>query len=384
MKNQFTETETISYGNNVKNAFGNIIFGIILFIASFILLWWNEGNSVRLTQKENFINKNAVAVSSNNVNRANDRKLIAANGKVYTDETLSDSLVNVKKALRLNRKVEMYQWVEHKEVKEHKNADGSVTKTTTYSYEQKWDDSEHNSNNFKHSGYKNPAFPIKSVAISATNGKMGEFIIKENQISRISDFKNITSLAPLSGYKIFDNYYYKGNSISNPQIGDIRISYRYVPSGTAVSIIGQQNFNNTISEMTTKSGAIYLQYNGILTLDEMLNKYKQLNMLLTFMLRLAGFIIMFFGMKLLISPIITIAGIIPYLSETAEFISSFILFFVALILSLLTIAIAWFAYRPLLSICLIASAGIIIYFIKQNLQGKKTQKAMRTQRRIYN
>lgn len=383
MNNQFTETETISYGNNVKNAFGNIIFGIILFLASFILLWWNEGNSVRLIQKEDFINKNAVAVSSNSVNRANDSKLIATNGKVYTDETLSDSLINVGKALRLNRKVEMYQWVEQKKVEKHKNIGGSVTKTTTYSYEQKWDDLEHNSNNFKHSGYENPAFPIKSTDISAANGKMGEFIINENQISKISGFKNITKLAPLSGYKISDNYYYKGNSISNPQIGDIRISYSYVPSGTAVSIIGKQNFDNTISEMMTRSGSVYLQYNGLFTLDEMIHKYKQTNMLLTLLYRFVGFLFMFFGLKLLISPIITIASIIPFLSETAEFITSFILAFVALILSLLTIAIAWFAYRPLLSICLIAMIGVIIYFIKQNLLGKKAQKAMRTRQATY-
>ena len=35
MENNFTEIKVTTYGENVKNSFGGVIFGIILFFASF-------------------------------------------------------------------------------------------------------------------------------------------------------------------------------------------------------------------------------------------------------------------------------------------------------------------------------------------------------------
>lgn len=372
MENNFTETTVTTYGQNVKNSFGGVIFGIILFFTSFALLWWNEGNSVRLIQKEDFINKNAIVANSATVNRNNDLKLIATNGSVYTDETLSDSIISVNKALNLTRTVEMYQWIEKKQTKEHRNAGGSTTKTTTYSYEKKWDKFEHNSDKYKKSGYSNPKFTFKSKDLTVNEAKMGEFKLNRNQISRIGGYRDIENLEPIEGFEIIDNYYYKGTDYSIPEIGDIRISYKYVPSGADVSIIGQQNWNNTIGEMATRKGSLYLQYDGILSLDEMLNKFKQSNMLLTFGLRFAGFLAMYIGLQLLVNPIIAIARFVPFLSEIVEFISSFILGSIALVLSLLTIAIAWFMYRPLLTIALLIIIGLIIYQVRQYIQNKKS------------
>ena len=372
MDNNFTEITTTTYGQNVKNSFAGIVFGIILFFASFILLWWNEGNSVRLIQKEDFINKNAIVINSSTINRNNDMKLIATNGRVYSDENLSDSLVTVDKALNLARTVEMYQWVEKKQTKEQRASDGGITKTITYSYEKKWDKTEHNSDGYKKSGYSNPKFTFKSKDLTANEAKMGEFKLNRNQILRIGGYRNIENLEPMENFKIIDNYYYKGNDYSFPEVGDIRISYKYVPSGANVSIIGQQNWDNSIIEMPTRSGSLYIQYDGILSLDEMLNKFKQTNILLTFGLRFVGFLAMYIGLQLLVNPIIAIARFIPFLSEIVEFISSFILSSIAAILSLLTIAIAWLMYRPILAISLIALIGLIIYQIKQYIQNKKS------------
>lgn len=374
MDNKFTEVATLTYGQNIKNSFSLVIFGIILFIASFFLLWWNEGNSVRLIEKEDFINKNAIAVNSTAINRSNDMKLIATNGSVYTDETLSDFMVTIDKALNLKRTVEMYQWIEKKHERKQKNMGGSTTKTTTYTYEKKWDDSVHNSNRFKQAGYTNPKFTFKSKALTVNRAKMGDFKLNSDQISQIGGYRRINRLEDRVDYKIIDNYYYKGNDYSNPEVGDIRISYNYVPSGASISIIGQQNWDNSIGEMSTKNGPLYLQYDGILSLDEMLNKFKKSNMITTFVLRLGGFLMMYAALRMLTSPLLAIAGFIPILSEIAEFISSFMLGILAVTLTLLTIAIAWFAYRPVITILLIVSIGLIIYEAKRYIQNKKSVK----------
>ena len=208
MDNKFTEVTTTTYGQNIKNSFSLVIFGIILFIASFFLLWWNEGNSVRLIEKEDFINKNAIAVNSTAINRSNDMKLIATNGSVYTDETLSDFMVTIDKALNLKRTVEMYQWIEKKHERKQKNMGGSTTKTTTYTYEKKWDDSVHNSNRFKQAGYTNPKFTFKSKALTVNRAKMGDFKLNSDQISQIGGYRRINRLEAREDYKIIDNYYY--------------------------------------------------------------------------------------------------------------------------------------------------------------------------------
>ncbi|MFT5126231.1 MAG: hypothetical protein ACI97B_004887, partial [Verrucomicrobiales bacterium] len=43
----FTETTHTSYFSRIKNAFAGIVIGLIMFVAAFPLLWWNEGNSLK-------------------------------------------------------------------------------------------------------------------------------------------------------------------------------------------------------------------------------------------------------------------------------------------------------------------------------------------------
>ncbi len=373
MSDSYTKTTRTSYSDNIKNSIGGMVVGVMLFIVSFILLWWNEGNSVRLMQQEDFIKKNAIVVSSQTVNRSNDFKLIATNGKVQTNEILFDGIISMKKALKLVRTVEMYQWVEEKHTHKKDNVGGSTTTTTTYTYKKKWDSKEHSSSGFEKRGYDNPAFPLKSKTVSARQATMGGFEIFENQTSRIQNYRDVETLRPLNGYKIIGNYYYKGKSLSMPEIGDIRISYKFVPSGSSVSIVGMQNEDNTIAPKMTNSGSVYLQYDGVLSLDEMLAKFKKTNTMTTFIARFLGFLLMYGGMTLFVKPIVAVSKFIPILANVIEFTSSLMLAIVAFVLSLITIAIAWLAYRPVLTIILLCVAGIIIQQLKQHIQNKKFQ-----------
>lgn len=379
MNNQFIETNRISYWQNIKNSFIGAILGLILFIASFVLLWWNEGNRINLTKNEDFIIENTIILQSDSAKRKNDDKLVMINGSVVAKETLSDSILSVDNALNLKRTVEMYQWVETKtKTTSHNNMGGSTTNTTTYLYQKKWDNKEHNSDNFKRTEYKNPKFTFKDKIISASGASMGNFKIMQSQVSKIEAYQPINRLNHIDNYKVVDNYYYKGKNPSQPQIGDIRISYSYVPSGALVSIIGRQNDDNTISEMNTKSGSVYLQYDGHLTFDDMIAKYKHSNNLLTYIFRFTGWIVMTTGLMLLFNPITTIAKFIPLLSTVINYISNFILICVSLVLSLLTIAIAWITHRPLVAIGLFAVVFLIVYYIKQRLKKQSSAAGQQT------
>lgn len=55
----------------------------------------------------------------------------------------------------------------------------------------------------------------------------------------MNEYTDITELPQRPEYKIHEESYYKGNDPLSPQIGDIRISYKYIPSGINISIMGQ-------------------------------------------------------------------------------------------------------------------------------------------------
>ena len=60
------------------------------------------------------------------------------------------------KCVKLLRKVEMYQWVEHSDVKEYDEGD-KVRRETTYSYSTEWRSDLVSSRNFDEEvGHRNP------------------------------------------------------------------------------------------------------------------------------------------------------------------------------------------------------------------------------------
>ena len=338
----------------MKN-FGSLVIGIILFLGSFCLLWWNEGNSAKKINIANYVNKNAIEVSSDSVQRDNDDKLIATNGLAQTSSTLSDEFVNSPNTLILERTVKMYQWIEE-------NEEGKTV------YKKDWSDIEQNSDDFEDKSHRNPKFTLVSKDYSAPSATLGKYDLSENQIVLIDPKKEFSNLTEKEGYKIINNQYYKGKNIDTPEIGDMLISYNYAPSGSAISIIGEQKSDNTIVSMIHKKlGAIYIQYDGKMTKAEMLEKYRNDNKFLTVFLRVLGWFLMFIGLKLFFEPLMSILNFIPVLGQLADTATTFIFALITLILSLFTISIAWFAYRPLLSLLLIAIGGLIAFFVKKKL-----------------
>ena len=373
MPDLFTETNNLSFGQNIKNSFAGVIFGIILFLASFVILWLNEGHSVAQIAKANYMAKNAIEVSTDIINRDNDNKLIQVSGKAVTNTTLTDDIVTIPNAFALSRNVEMYQWQENSQTETKDEVGGSTTETTTYSYEKVWSSERIDSEDFHKSGHNNPKFPLQSADYYAESGKLGEYNLTTKQSKAMSDYLGYTSLPPKEEYKIFESTYYKGYDPENPNIGDIRISYEYVPSGVNISIIGQQKSDNTISNLKLKNSSVYLQMDGLNTKEEMINSFRQDNKFFTNFIRIVGWLLMFIGLNLLINPLVTLFKIFPFASSIIGFLTSGLMFLVSLALSLLTIAIAWFAYRPTLSIGLIIVICGIIYLIKSKVKSTPAQ-----------
>ena len=146
-----TETTTESWGSRLGSSIKGVLIGGALFIAGFPVLFWNEGNSVKTAKAIDEGEGVCVSVESNaSIDQGNDDKLVHMSGKADTQDVLADDTFGVSAtAIRLERQVEMYQWLEESRTSEKKKMGGSVEKTTTYTYKKGWFDHAIDSSGFK-------------------------------------------------------------------------------------------------------------------------------------------------------------------------------------------------------------------------------------------
>jgi hypothetical protein len=111
---------------------------------------------------------------------------------------------------------------------------------------------------------------------------------------------------------------------------------------------------------------------GTYSADDMFDMAGKDNKNLTWILRAVGFLLMFIGLAMLFKPLSVLADLLPFLGNIVGMGAGIIAFFLSVVLSLFTIALAWLAYRPLLGIFLIVAVCGIIYALGQWKQEQKT------------
>ncbi|MCF0168272.1 MAG: primosome assembly protein PriA, partial [Bacteroidales bacterium] len=160
-----TVTKT-SYGSRVKNSFKGIGSGIMMIIIATVLLFWNEGRAVKMTKALKETEKVTVEMPDINiVDPQFEGKVVHATGTSKTECILKDDAYGVSEnAVKLNRTVEYYQWVEHQEQETKDKIGGGQETVTTYTYEKKWVSRPENSSKFADPEYKSSNHILVEVA----------------------------------------------------------------------------------------------------------------------------------------------------------------------------------------------------------------------------
>ena len=186
-----TVTTTESWGSRLGTSLKGMIAGLALFIGGFPLLFWNEGNAVKTRKALEEGEGACVSIDSNAaVDPANEGVLVHMTGLADTQDVLSDDVFGVsERAIKLSRKVEMYQWLEESRTTEKKKMGGSVERTTTYFYKRGWSDRLSQSEEFHQPvGHENPAaMPFEEAELSASGVTFGAFRLTPDMINRIGD-----------------------------------------------------------------------------------------------------------------------------------------------------------------------------------------------------
>ena len=372
----FTEVTSQSWFSRLGNAFKGIVFGIILVVIAFFLLFWNEGRAVKRYKTLKEGGGAVISVAADKVDSANQGRLVHLTGKATTDETLSDSTFGVSsQAIKLHRVAEMYQWQQESKSEEKKKLGGGTETTTTYTYTKVWSENLISSSQFKKpDGHQNPGqMAYQSEELVATKVTVGAFTLPPSMVRMMRDFTPV-SLGQdyklpenLNKAQVSSNTVYIGANPGSPQVGDIRISFKEVKPMT-ISLVANQ-VNDTFEPYHAKAGGtIELLQSGTFSAEAMFQQAQKSNTILTWILRVVGFVLMLLGFQLILAPLSVFADVLPILGSIVGVGTGLIASLVAGVLSFLTIGVAWIVYRPLIGIIMLVLSGGIGFFMFTKLK----------------
>ncbi len=161
--------------------------------------------------------------------------------------------------------------------------------------------------------------------------------------------------------------FYFGQDPNSPQVGDLRMTYRVVLPAE-ISIVARQVGAGFEPYKAWAGGSIELLSMGIHAADTMFQGAKQSNTIMTWILRLAGFVLMAIGANMLLAPLVVLADVVLAIGSLIGAGTMIISTLLLAALSFVTIAIAWFVYRPVLALSLIAGAVVIGVLLVRKLK----------------
>ncbi len=415
----YTETRTVGYGSRLGNSIKGIGSGFVMLLIGTILLWWNEGNYVSTEKMLEEAQGSCVHVEDvTKVDPEFEGQLIHAIAPTSTTDSLSDPMFKVGAVcVKLSRDVEYYQWVENKHEEHKDKVGGGEEIVTTYTYEKKWSSSPVSSGSFKEAGHTNTVklSGIEDADEIAENVKFGGYNLPSFLISQISGFKDldinlpadqVTDLSKRAGGSTAllngaaaqvendstasaanlaetdmvhqqGNVLYIGRNTGSPEIGDMRITFKYVTAPKAASVIAKTQ-NDTFAKFVSKNGkTLSVLSVGSHSMEEMFQTEHDNNSLLTWVLRIVGILLIIGAFKSIFGILYMLFKVLPFLADIVEMGVGLVAGVLGIAWSLIIIALAWLWYRPVIGCIILAIVvGLIAYGVTRGKKAKAEKAAV--------
>ncbi len=387
----YTEVEHESFFERLGNSFTGICIGLIFFIGAFPLLWWNEGRAVdtylAISEGRNIF----VPIDASSINSANEGALVYVTGLAEPTQNLTDIAfgVEVSSKTRLQRTVELYQWVENKSTRKEKNVGGGTTTVTEYTYSKQWRTSLIDSSRFKRpTNHQNPQSMPYSSQSFLSDVVLGAFSLPDDMVDQISSLVPIseslsTDIIPVDNLlaqsyteQAYPNGFYFGDSTTTAKVGDTRVTYQEAPGGT-VSLLAKQSGSTFVPYEAKSGGKLYRLSQGTVSAETMFDNAKAENKAVTMVLRIVGALVMSIGIGMVLQPLAIVADIIPCIGDLVGGAISCVAGMIGIVLSLIVIGIAWVANRPIIlgvACAGAAAVGFLVYSGYKRKQNKVIEK----------
>lgn len=376
MPDQYSETTSKSWGSRIMNSIKGIVFGLILFILSFGLLYWNEG---RVDKSE--IAKEATPISAAEVaDPSLNNKLVAASGQLSSEETLGDGQYLVPgNYVVVDRMVEMFSWIEESKSDSKTNVGGSETTQTTYTYRKDWTTTPASTSNFKiPEGHDNPAKSLPDNRAFVQNAKVGNYFIDMRDITlpALSPVSLTAGTVQLSEGAVLQGqqFVFKGlGTPTAPQVGDIRVSYTVLRPGIEALVLGKLSGQKiiTYTDTTRDNEKLYRMFEGG-DLDSAVGTLATEHTRSLWMFRVLGFLLMWFGLSSIFGPLSVVLDVLPIFGSISRGAIGLVTFVTSLTLTVVTVIVSMIAHNIIAVIIagLIVLGGGVWWFVQKKKGAK--------------
>jgi len=225
---------------------------------------------------------------------------------------------------RKNKK--LYQWKQTEKSQTKQKLGGGEETTTTFAYAKGWSSSLIDSSRFNTpSGHANPdSMAAESETFVADGIHVGKFDLPESLVALISNYlprpvtageaekaarKQSADIRAGAGGALFVS-----QDPANPQVGDLRVTFEAAASGPVSIDAGQ--VGDTFEPFAVGTmGTIELLKTGTFSAAAMFQQEKEGNAMLTWILRLVGFVMMLIGILMVTNVLSVLASVIPFLGD---------------------------------------------------------------------
>jgi hypothetical protein len=386
MSEYYDQVEELDWFSRIGESFRSIGFACLAIIISFIVLIYNEGQTI-----VNQVAQSAIPISSTVANQQHVGKLISMSGVITSNETLGDGLfIKPGKYIVLGRSIEIYGWRERRNKQTKNKVGGSQTRITTATYDKIWIplndfnsekvsllgndtsvvESTKSTSFLQPQNHQNPNPTINDASFKVSSAKIGLFNLdmQSFQLPTSGSFEeafgkaftgyvelptptflqlskqNTTASANLTNTY---NYAYQGSgNLDSPNVGDLRMRYATLNSDANVTVIGKLANNNQIVPYVHKNHhRLYRIFLGNQT--QASQRIKKEDETFTWAFRFIALLLMWYGFRVIAEPVNIILDFIPLFGSVGRAVSSFSTLIVSLTLTISTIIIYHITYNLL-------------------------------------
>ncbi|XP_037787615.1 transmembrane protein 43 homolog [Penaeus monodon] len=394
----------------VRESIPAVVIGVILILVGSGVLFWNEGRAVQTSRSlDEGYNAVIKVQNSTKLYEENNHKLVYVWGPLSVSPPLADDYYGVEiSAVRLKRRVQMYQWIEeessmltlagcpslssmfcpvtHPVLPVLVSRNSILSMKIVYSMETallqpwqvavtrlsgqifSWHDSYINLISYvtyvcalpKHY-HSSRSIPVPAVVQVAETTKVGIYHLSPAGKDKFTEFTPFSGDEQPEGdeIKLHGGMYYITRDIFNPDIGDLRVQFYYAcRAGEMVSVVGQQIGETLHPYLTSNGNELLIVRTGKHTVEEMFSSEHAQNRFLTWNLRLAGWFLMFIGLTCVSNIAHSLIICSPLLRDVVALGLGSANLTLSMSTSLVIIGGAWCIYRPGLALLILVVAAL--------------------------
>lgn len=367
-----TQVTNRSWGDRLAGSIKGIFTGLLLFILSFGVLYWNEGRT-----NMSDIAAQAIPIDANSPDMSAEGELVAASGTLTTTAQLDDGLfIQPGNYLSVSRSVEIYAWVEKTESRTRDTLGGGQETITEYAYQKEWVAKPQSTSSFYESeGHQNQELPFENATFSTPSAELGTLQVDPRRMTLVGSesltlTEQNTNLDNSDAELANSEYIYVpetwSSSFSSPEVGDVRVKYSVIPSGQEVTALGKLESGKLSPFVDEDKNTLYRAFTG--TMDEAVQTLHKEHTTKTWILRVVGFLMMWGGLNSILSIFSSVLMVVPFLGKISGAAIRGVNFIVAFVLSLVTILISRMLHNVwavAFLILIIVGAGTFWYMNKK-------------------